>query len=925
MKLKQIVLALGLAAVASAPSLAANATAAKAAKTASPAFDRKAYSIAYKKFVLPNGLTLLVHEDHAVPVVGVNVWYHVGSRNEKRGKTGFAHLFEHFFFNGSENYPHGFREAMDDLGANNRNGTTNTDRTNFFEDVPSSALERTLFLESDRMGFLGNYISQAMLERERGVVQNEKRQGDNQPYGKVRYEFAAKMYPYSHPYSWTTIGSMDDLNAASLEDIREWYRTYYGPNNAVLSLAGDITPERALELVNKYFGALPPGPPLPRLEAWIPVLDRDIRDEMEDQVPQVRVYRRWHAAAWKDADVARLQLLADVLAGSKSARLDKRLVYEKGIATGVSAGMQDSELGGTFGITVTLKNGADQIEAEREIDRIVGELLEKGPTSEELARVKTRELADFSRGLERLGGFGGRADVLAESMTYGGSPDAYLTRLEQMAGATPADVKAAGKRWLSAHHYTMTVKPYPKLAAVKSGFDRKQLPALGQAPEVSFPAMQRAQLKNGLKVVLLERHGAPIVNAALVLDAGAAADPAGKEGLASLSLGLIDKGTKTRNAFQLSDALESLGADIATGTSQDQSVVRLKATSANLAPSLALMADAALNATFPQDQVELAKQRRLAQVGQEKAQPSALAVRVIPGILYGADHAYGRPASGTEASTRTISRDDVSRWHDAWFRPGSATLVVAGDTTLDKLMPALESSFGKWQAGSAPAKQVPSVAATAGKRIYLIDKPEAPQSTIVAAHVSLPAGQPDELAIQAVMHNFGGMATSRLNRNLRLDKHWSYGTTARMIDMRGQRSFLTIAPVQTDKTVEAMQEVSKEIRDIAGQRPIAGEEFDSVMRNVTSRLPGRFATLDALEGAAITSINLGLPDDYWNRYAGGMRSLSDKQLAGAGARYVRPDQVVWLVIGDLRKVEPGIRKLGWGEVTVLDADGKPVR
>jgi zinc protease len=297
----------------------------------------------------------------------------------------------------------------------------------------------------------------------------------------------------------------------------------------------------------------------------------------------------------------------------------------------------------------------------------------------------------------------------------------------------------------------------------------------------------------------------------------------------------------------------------------------------------------------------------------------------MPTLLYGANHAYGKPATGTEASTQTITRDDVTHWRDAWFRPGSATLVVAGDTTLEKLTPALESSFGKWQAGSAPAKQVPRVAATAGKRIYLIDKPDAPQSTIVAAHVSLPSGQPDELAIQAVMHNFGGMATSRLNRNLRLDKHWSYGTTARMIDLRGQRSFLTLAPVQTDKTVEAMQEVAKEIRDIAGQRPIAGEEFDSVMRNVTSRLPGRFATLDALEGAAITSINLGLPDDYWSRYAGGMRALSDKQLASAAARYVHPDEVVWMVIGDLRKVEPGIRKLGWGEVTVLDADGRPVR
>jgi len=921
MRLKKIVLALGLAAAAAAPTLATSA------EKSSPAaaFDRKAYGIAYKKFVLPNGLTLLVHEDHSVPVVGVNVWYHVGSRNEKRGKTGFAHLFEHFFFNGSENYPHGFREAMDDLGANNRNGTTNTDRTNFFEDVPTSALERTLYLESDRMGYLGNYISQAMLERERGVVQNEKRQGDNQPYGKVRYEFSAKMYPYSHPYSWSTIGSMDDLNAASLEDIREWYRTYYGPNNAVLSLAGDITPERALELVNKYFGALPPGPPLPRTETWIPVLDRDIRDEMEDQVPQVRVYRRWHAAAWKDADVAKLQLLGDVLAGSKSARLDKRLVYEKGVATSVSAGMQDSELGGTFGITVTLKNGADQAEVEREVDRIVADLLDKGPTAQELQRVKTRELADFSRSIERLGGFGGRADVLAESMTYGGAPDAYLTRLEQMAGATPADVKAAGNRWLRAHHYTMTVKPFAKLAAVKSTLDRKQLPALGQAPDVAFPAMQRAQLKNGLKVVLLERHGAPIVNAALVVDAGVASDPAGKDGLASLSLGLVDKGTKTRNAFQLSDALESLGAQIGTDTTRDQSIVRLEATSANLAPSLALLADAALNANFPQDQVELAKQRRLAQIGQEKAQPNALALRVVTGLLYGADHAYGKPASGTEATTQAVTREDVARWRDAWFKPGSATLVVAGDTTLDKLVPALEASFGAWQGGSAPAKQVASVPANTGKRIYLIDKPEAPQSTIVAAHVSQPAGQPDELAIQAVMTNFGGMATSRLNRNLRLDKHWSYGTTARLSEMRGQRSLITVAPVQTDKTVEAMQEVAKEIRDIAGQRPIKGEEYDSVMRNVTSRLPGRFATLDALEGAAITSINLGLPDDYWSRYAGGMRALNDQQLAGAAGRYIHPDQVVWVVVGDLRKVEPGIRKLGWGEVTVLDADGKPVR
>ena len=931
MKKLVLPLLLGVSAFAALPAHAATPVATPVANPgANPGakpttFDRKAYAISYKKFVLPNGLTLLVHTDKSVPVVGVNMWYHVGSRNEKRGKTGFAHLFEHFFFNGSENYPHGFREAMDDLGANNRNGTTNTDRTNFFEDVPVSALERTLFLESDRMGFLGNYISKEMLERERGVVQNEKRQGENQPYGRVRLEVSAKMYPYSHPYSWSTIGSMEDLQAASLDDIKEWYRTYYGPNNAAISLAGDISPERAYELVNKYFGAIPPGPPLPRTEQWIPQLERNIRDEMQDHVPQVRIYRSWHVSSWRDADTQRLNLLAAVLAGSKSARLDRRLVYDKGLATNVSAYVNDAELGGTFNLIVTVKPGADPLEVEREMDRVLAELLDKGPTSAELQRVKTRELADFSRSLERVGGFGGRSDVLAESMTYGGKPDAYLDRLELFATSTPAEVKLAANRWLRAHHYTMTVNPSPKLAAVKSTLDRKQLPALGEAPDVAFPALQRAQLTNGLKVVLLERLSAPIVNVALAVDAGAASDTTAKAGAASLALDLLDKGSKTRDAFVLNDALENLGARLSTATTQDLSLVRLQGTSANLAPSLVLMADAALAPSFPQDQFTLAKGRRLAQIGQEKANPNSLALRLVPALLYGQEHAYGKPATGFEGSVQGITRDDLAAWHAAWFKPGSATIVVTGDTTMARLLPALEASFGRWQGGRAPGKQMATVAATAGKRLMLVDKPDAPQSTIVATHVSHTYGQPEDLAMEPVMANFGGIATSRLNRNLRLDKHWSYGTSARLSEVRGQRPFIVVAPVQTDKTVEAMREVQKELRGVAGERPLVGTEYDSIMRNMTARLPGRFATLDALESAALSTVNQGLADDYWNRYAANVRALTPAQLGGASSKFIKPDEVVWMVIGDLRKIEAGVRSLGWGAVSVVDVDGKPLR
>ena len=910
--------ALALALVAAAVSLSAQAP-------PPAAFDRARFEIPHTKFVLPNGLTLLVHEDHSVPVVGVNLWYHVGSRNEERGRTGFAHLFEHFFFNGSANYPHGFREAMDDLGANNRNGTTNTDRTNFFEDVPTSALERTLYLEADRMGFLAAQINAAMLERERGVVQNEKRQGENQPYGRVFGRIVEKMYPAAHPYSWDTIGSMEDLAAASLEDVQNWYAGYYGPNNCVLSLAGDITPERALELVTKYFGGIPPGPPMTRSSEWVPRLDGNLREQMEDRVPQARIYRLYHAPAWRHADVQRLELFASVLSGSRSARLDRRLVYEQELATNVTAGMDRSEIAGLVIVTATVKQGVDPARVEQEMDRVIGELVAQGPTEAELQRARSRILAAFSRGAERLGGFGGRSDILAESMTYDGAADGYLARLERIATATAAEVRDASRRWLDAPHYTLLVTPFPAVQATPSTLDRSILPPLGPPPDVSFPAVQRATLDNGLTVLLLERHSTPLVNMTLAVDAGYAADAAGKAGLASLTLDLLDDGTTSRDTFAIADDLDALGAQIVTGSSLDLSFVRLRALSPNLRPSLDTFADVVLNPAFAPDMVQLAKQRRLAQIGQEKAQPVATAQRVVPILLYGRGHAYGNPltGSGFEDTVSGFTRDDFAAWHRAWFHPNNATLVVAGDTTLNVLVPALEAAFRQWRRGQPPAKEVRPAAAAAGGRVYLIDKPGAPQSVIVAAHVSESGGQPEDLAIDTVMRNFGGIATSRLNRNLRLDKHWSYGTQGVLVDARSQRPFIVIAPVQTDKTKESILEVQKELRDIAAARPIQGEEFASIMRTQTLGLPGRFATLAALEGAGTQLVNFRYPDDYFSSYAARVRALTETDLSAAARKFIRPESVVWLVVGDMSQVESGIRELNLGEITTIDGDAMP--
>jgi len=879
-------------------------------------FDRSKFEIKHHKFVLDNGLTVLVHEDHSVPVVAVNVWYHVGSRNEKRGKTGFAHLFEHFFFNGSENYRNGFREAMDDLGATNRNGTTSTDRTNFFENVPVSALERTLYLEADRMGFLAANISQEMLERERGVVQNEKRQGENQPYGRAFTRIAETMYPYSHPYSWSTIGSMEDLQAATLDDVKQWYATYYGPNNAVLSLAGDVTLDRAKELVAKYFNGIAPGPALARTEDWIPKLDRNIRDEMQDRVPQTRIYRVWHAQGWRGAQFQALQLAAEVLSGSKSARLDRRLIYEKELVTTVSTFADDSEIAGGFYILATVKPGVDPAVVEKEIDTIVAELLAKGPTADELQRAQSRTLARFVRGMEGLGGFGGRSEVLAESQTYAGSSNAYLDRLERMANATPADVQKAAKAWLDAPHYTLLVNPLPPLAAGKTDVDRKVLPTLGAAPEVTFPAVQRATLPNGLKVILLERHSTPIVNVALAADAGYASDSAAKAGLAALTLDVIDEGTATRDTFKIVDELDALGARINAFNTLDLSVVQLQALPMNLGKSLDLLADVALHPAFPQDLVDLSIRQRVARIKQEQAQPVASALRVLPRLLYGADHAYGKPltGSGYPNTISALKRADLVEWHHTWFVPNNGTVIVTGDTTMKEVVSQLERVFGSWKRGEQPSKNLTTVARTSGKKVYLIDKPDAPQSVLIASHVSEPGGQPDDIAIDSVLRNFGGIATSRLNRNLRLDKHWTYGAGGGLQNARGQRPFVISTAVQTDKTKESILELIKEIRGVAGERPITGEEFASAMRNQSLSLPGRFDSLAALETAALSLTNYGYPDDYYAKYASSVRALTEDQLNAAGKKVVRPEEIIWIVVGDLKKVEAGIRELELGEV-----------
>lgn len=882
--------------------------------------------IAFETFTLDNGLRVIVHEDHKAPIVAVNVWYHVGSKNEKPGKTGFAHLFEHLMFNGTEHFDDDYFVPFERAGATDMNGTTNPDRTNYFQNVPTAALDMALWMESDRMGHLLGAIDQAKLDEQRGVVQNEKRQGENQPYGVTRQLLTENTYPDEHPYSWTTIGSMEDLDAASLEDVHEWFETYYGPSNAVLVLAGDIDPATAREKVEKYFGAIEPGPPIAKHESWIAPMEDEKRQVVQDRVPQARVYQVWNVPAWGSEDADLLTVAARILSDGKTSRLYKRLVYDDQIATDAFAFVSDREIGGQFRIQSTARPGQDLAAVEEALDEELARFLEEGPTPEEVARAKTQIRADVVRGIERIGGFGGKSDVLAEHAVYGGDPGYYRVRYERMMEATPEEVQRVARTWLDDGRYVLEVYPYPELAAGEAVADRSAVPDPGAPPEPTFADLQRAELSNGLRVILAERHDVPLVQMQLLVDAGYAADQFAAPGTANLAMAMLDEGTETLTALEISERLADLGAELFSGSNLDMSSVSLSALRDRLDPSLDLFADVVLHPAFPESDFERLKQQTLASIQREKVQPVSMALRVFPALLYGEGHAYSNPltGSGTTESVQGLTTGDLREFHRTWFRPDNATLIAVGDITMDELVPRLESRFGDWRPGDVPEKDISRVEHRERSAVYLLDRPESQQSVIFAGHIAPPRNNPRELALDAMNDILGGTFSSRVNMNLREDKHWSYGAFTILYPARGQRPFIVYAPVQTDRTMESLQEIQKELEAIRGVEPVTPDELEKTKAQKTRTLGGRWETLGAVAGSIAEMVRFGLPDDYWDTYRDEVLQLKLDDLTSVATDMIEPGRLVWVVVGDREKIEPGIRELGLGEIRLIDADGNVI-
>jgi predicted Zn-dependent peptidase len=885
--------------------------------------------IPYESFTLPNGLRVIVHTDRKAPIVAVSTWYDVGSKHEPEGKTGFAHLFEHLMFQGSENAPGDFFAPLRDVGATDFNGTTNFDRTNYFETVPRPALERALFLESDRMGWLLGAIDQALLDEQRGVVQNEKRQGDNQPYGLLFYTLLEELLGGT-PYGHNVIGSMADLDAASLDDVKNWFRQHYGPNNTVLVLAGDIDVSEARPLVEKYFGAIASGPRTQEPQVEIPTLAEPKNVTMRDRVAAPLVIRSWAVPGLNDPDAVPLEVFGAVLGGLASSRLDNALVREEKTAVQVSAGVLSMSQLGIFIVQAVVRPDVDPATVATRLDEIMADLLATGPTADEVQRVVTTNVSNRITGLEAVGGFGGKAVALASGELHSDDPAFYKKQLEAMAQVTPQQVQAVGRKWLSRPALTISVVPgereayeeaqsvaaaAPPAAAASQPVQgtRGELPAVGGIGDLDFPDVTRTRLSNGIEVAYAHRNAVPVTRVLMSFDAGAAADPDGKLGTQSLALSLLKEGTTSKNSTQIAEAGERLGAQLGTGWSPDRTYLTLASPSPNLGGSLDLFADVVRNPAFAPGEVERLRASLLTNIAAELVNPSSIANRAMPTLLYGTAHPYAKLAagSGDAAAVSSLTRDDLVAFHRSWIRPDKAEIFVVSDLPLEQVKSALEARFGNWTGeGTAGSKAFTGSPQPSTPKILLLDRPNSPQSVILAGQMTGLDPRNELLTHQVANQVLGSGFMSRLNMELRENKHWSYGAGGGFNWLENAVPYVISAPVQADRTADSITAVQQQVRDFLSTSGVTAAELSREVNGTTRELAGRFETSGAVLNAMLQNDVWRRPDDFYDTVAQKYRGMTAEQLDTAMRSTLDPDKFVWVVVGDAAAVKPQLDTLG---------------
>ena len=899
--------------------------------------------VPFDKYTLPNGLDVILVQDRRLPTVTVNIWYHVGPANEAPGLTGFAHLFEHMMFAATRHVPRGLADKLlEGAGATDSNGSTDFDRTNYFDTVPSNQLALALWAHSDRMGYLLDVLDQTALSNQQDVVRNERRQSvENRPYGIVEEALNHQLFPKTHPYYASVMGTHADIQSAKLGDIRDFFTLYYGPNNASLVIAGDFDKASARALVAKYFGTFKRSAPVAKPAVVTPPITAERRATVADRIELPRVYMGWLTSPAYTPGDAELGVAAQILGGGKSSRLYKHLVYDKQIAQDVNASQNSNALTSMFTITVTARPGHTGAEIEAAIDAELHAMLADGVTDKEVERARNTIETALLTSVEKLGG-AGLANQMNQYNQYTGDPGYLGKDISHYRAVTAADVRRVIKAQLqdSARAVVTAVAgtpdlgpevatPAPPPASDKPGKAaginreeawRKQVPKAGPAPKIDLPGGTSFTLANGLTVIHHYNPALPIISAELVLRSGEDANPIDKSGLASYTAHLLEEGTATRSAPQVADDIAQLGAFFATASAPDSSRASLLSLKANFPKALDVLADVVLHPAFPEAEVERQRASRLGELSQQREVAQAVASVAAAGALYGAAHPFGYGELGTEAAIKTTTRADLQAFWRAHYVPNNAALVVSGDISEAELKALAEARFGAWQRADLHAAALPAPAPTAA-RLVLVNKPDAPQTALRVTIMGPERKSPDFAPLQVMNAALGGLFTSRINTNLREEKGYSYGVYSGVQYHRGPGPFAISGNVRTDVTGPSIVEIFKEVAAMRA-KPLPPAELANARNSQVLSLPGLFDTNRSVGASLANTFIYDLPLDYYRTLPARFAGVDAAQVQAMMVKYLVPEKLVVVAVGDQGKIAPQLAPLKLAPVEVRDTDGK---
>jgi zinc protease len=883
--------------------------------------------IKFEKYKLSNGLEVILSEDRRLPLVAIDLWYHVGPAYEKPGRTGFAHLFEHMMFQGSKHTGDRPFQILESAGAAQINGTTDFDRTNYFETMPSNQLELALWLESDRMGWLLDKLDEKKMENQRDVVRNERRQGESQPYSLVEEELWHQLFPKSHPYYGEVIGSHADIEAAELNDVRDFFKMYYAPNNATIAIVGDYDPTTIKGLIEKYFGPIPSGPAPEKVNVARPALTQEKRVTVTDKISLPKLYLAWHSPKIYAPGNAEADVLARVLGGGNSSRLYKKLVYEKQIAQDVTVNQQSLMLGSVFAIDATAKPGVRLEDLEKAINEELAAAQQAPPSPAEMERARNTIQAGTILGLQKLGGFGGVADILNQYNHYLGDPGYLAKDLKRYEDVTAADVQKFARTLTSNSRvvvYGVTgekvIQDVPKRSRRTAtsqampggpGNDewRATLPKPAPLKSPKLPTPKEFKLANGLTVMLLEQHNLPVLTARMAVVHGSEANPVERPGLAAFTAAMLTEGTERRSALQLADDIAQIGASLDGDSSADSCYMNAAGLSWNVDKIFDLLSDAMLHPAFRNEEVERVRQLRLVSLMQDEDDPPTVAARVFAREVYSANSPYGFLETGTESAVKGMKREDLVNFYKTGFSPQNSVLVIAGDITEPQLRTMAEKYFGVWK-GNATRPAPPMAKPNLTRRVFIIDTPAAPQSALRIGHAGLERNNPDYLPVSIMNEILGGLFSSRINLNLREVHGFTYGARSRFSFRRGNGPFAASSMVRTDATAAAVKEVFNEFDKMRATLPSA-DELRMARETRERALISMFETTQQTAGSLADLFIYGLPPDYYSALPQKIQSVDAAAVQRAAQQHLSPQNMVIVVVGDRAKIEPELKQLGY--------------